>query len=260
MPQPIILPPKPRKTGLLEPALKSLTQLGQMYAQGLIKQKLAEKNAATDYDYEGEGAERVFVIRDKKGNLIQARPMPEITIPEPQKPSADYNTYYDESGIPHTIDTTTEAPKENWSEHKPTPKAKAASPNYKTFYDTDGTAQTINVNTTAPDVSWSEDKPSPTGVTKPTLKEGKNPTTGKIEYFFMDKKNNPQWIGVEPNKLDAARSRALQLIMGDLMSSVKFSKMPIEERKAFIKSMASFFETEAPDEQPTPQDDPLGLL
>ena len=76
MPQPIILPPKPRKTGLLEPALKSLTQLGQMYAQGLMQQKLAEKNAATDYDYEGEGAERVFVIRDKKGNIIQVRPAP----------------------------------------------------------------------------------------------------------------------------------------------------------------------------------------
>ena len=68
MPQPIILPPKQRRISGAEQLEQSLTQLGQMYAQGLVQQKLQERNQPDDYEVKTYGGEN-FLVGIKDGNV-----------------------------------------------------------------------------------------------------------------------------------------------------------------------------------------------
>ena len=78
----------------------------------------------------------------------------------------------------------------------------------------------------------------------PTLKTGKNPDTNQNEYFYLDKDNNPVWIGVESDKLDPAKKAAIQMITGDMVTNLKFQKLSLEERKAIVEETAKLFEEE----------------
>ena len=64
MPQPIVLPPKPPRTSGLGYAAQSLTQLGQMYAQGLVQQKLQEKSDERQAQLARENAATLWEAKD----------------------------------------------------------------------------------------------------------------------------------------------------------------------------------------------------